>query len=125
MEQILDLADAVDPAATRGSLSDRSNGDLEPRCPSGSDAAALSPTPNDWAHANSVTRGTERNYVMSFRHLSAVMSFSAETFALEWALSAELPALSTFSVVDDAGEFRSRLRASVTENFSSGSAAQS
>jgi hypothetical protein len=44
---------------------------------------------DDWTHANAASRGTQDNYIMSVRHLSAVVSWKADGTGMDWVMSGE------------------------------------
>ena len=53
------------------------------------DWGALS-SPGDWTHANAAGTGSDNNYVVGIRHLSAIASFDHSTLAKQWVLSSEI-----------------------------------
>jgi hypothetical protein len=54
-------------------------------------------TNEDWTHANGVRLGTQNNFIISARHLSAVLSVGYSTGAKQWVLSSEVS--SSFNIV--------------------------
>lgn len=89
--------DLLDPVTDRGYLSDHGMSPYQDDC-NGTETSL-----SDWTHLNSVSVGAFDNYIISVRHLSAIMSISATTFELEWTLSSEIG--SDFTFATDSAKF--------------------
>lgn len=95
---IADLFDYFDPVKDRGLCSDSSSSHQGPQGLCGPPTLAQPPQDpqwapavgDDWSHANSAAWGNQNNYIMSVRHLSAVVSFHANGSGLDWILSSEV-----------------------------------
>lgn len=88
---LYNLFDVFDPVKDRGLCSD--DGDLcGPPAGSGFHWPSRPSNEADWTHANSAARGTRQNFIMSVRHLSAVVSFHADGSGVDWVLSSEVNA---------------------------------
>ena len=82
--------DFLDPVSDRGYLSDNGMNPYTDDC-NGTETSL-----SDWTHLNSISVGAFDNYIISVRHLSAIMSISQATFEVEWTLSSEIASDFTF-----------------------------
>lgn len=53
-------------------------------------------TTADWMHTNAASTGSDNNFVVGLRHLSAVVSFDYTSRAKQWVLSSEISSNFTF-----------------------------